>query len=106
MPALKYLSPDLPRPIYDDAYAILEHASGSGELIGSFCDLPIYEQMIDRFGRVYSYVGLAPRRRDGSFDAEAMEPGEFVLPPGLLYVCEQSREKSESTGSSNQMSLI
>ncbi len=106
MPALKYLSPDLPRPTCDDVHAILEHASGSGELIGSLGDYPIYEQVIDRFGRVYSYLGLAPRRRDGSFDVEAMEPGEFVLPPGLLYLCEQSREKSESTSSSDQISLI
>jgi hypothetical protein len=89
-----------------DDYPILRHTTVSGELIGSFRDQPIYERLTDEFGRVYSYVGLAPCRRDGSFDVEAFGCGEFVLPPGLLYLCEETRAKSESARSSDLVTLI
>lgn len=90
---------------YDD-YAILHHTTGAGLLIGSFRDHPIYEQVIDEFGRAYTYLGLAPCRRDGSFDIGAFQPGEFVLPPGLLYLCDEVGAKSVATRSCPQVSLI
>ena len=77
---------------YDD-YSILRRTKASGDLVGVFHDQPIYEQVIDEYGRAYSYVGLAPLRRDGSFDVGGLGPGEFVLPPGLLYRSEESRKK-------------
>jgi hypothetical protein len=90
----------------DDDYSVLDRATGSGEMIGSFRDHPIYERVIDEFGRVYAYLGVAPRRRDGSFDVDALGPGEFVVPPGLLYLCEETRAKSKVPRSSQQISLI
>lgn len=89
-----------------DDYAILYHTTGSGELIGSYRDHPIYEQVTDEFGRVYSYIGLAPFRRDGSFDVDSFGPGEFVLPPGLLYLCEEAKAKSVAKKASLEVSLI
>lgn len=89
-----------------DDYAILHHTTASGALIGSFRDHPIYERVIDEFGRVYGYVGLAPCRRDGSFDVDAFAQGEFVLLPGLLYLCEEARAKRDATKSSPFISLV
>ncbi len=89
-----------------DDYAILHHTTGSGELIGSYRDHPIYEQVIDEFGRVYSYLGLAPCRRDGSFDVDSFGPGEFALPPGLLYLCEEAKVKSVPKKASSAVSLV
>lgn len=89
-----------------DDYAILQHTVGSGELIGSYRDQPIYEQVIDEFGRAYTYLGLAPCRRDGSFDVDSFGPGEFVLPPGLLYLCEEARAKSVKKEAALEISLV
>ncbi len=89
-----------------DDYAILHHTTGSGELIGSYRDHPIYERVTDEFGRVYSYLGLAPCRRDGSFDVDSFGPGEFVQPPGLLYLCDEVKAKSVAKKASLEVSLI
>ena len=98
MPAMKYLSPDLPRRSVENSDAILQGAIGAGPLVGGLGDHPIYAQVIDRSGRTYSYVGLAPRCRDGSVDVDALRAGEFVVPPGLLYLCEDVDPKSRSKG--------
>jgi hypothetical protein len=39
----------------------------------------------DLFGRRFSYSGVVPRRRDGSYDTDVMGSGEFIAEPGLVY---------------------
>lgn len=89
-----------------DDYAMLCHISGAGSLIGSYRDQPIWEQVIDEFGRVFDYLGLAPCRRDGSVDVDALGPGEFVLPPGLLYLCAETRAKAAARQGAGEVSLV
>jgi hypothetical protein len=54
-------------------------------MIGVFSGVPIVDTITDRFGRRFVFVGLAPRQRDGDYDAEMLKTGEFILEPGLLY---------------------
>ena len=75
----------LARTKRDDEYSLLYQATGIGAVIGSYRDQPIHETLIDEFDQTYSYLGLAPRRADGSFDGDAIAPGEYVFLPGLLY---------------------
>jgi hypothetical protein len=35
--------------------------------------------------RRFSYSGVAPRWRDGSYDTDGVGAGEFIVEPGLLY---------------------
>lgn len=66
-------------------YSLLHHTKMDGPVIGTYMDQPIAEAVIDESGRRYVYAGLAPRRRGGRFDTEALRPGEFILQPGLIY---------------------
>ena len=66
-------------------YATLHEARPQGRCVGSYVGCPIREAVVDRDGQRYVYAGLAPRCRDGSLDIDALEPGEFLVPPGLVY---------------------
>ena len=35
--------------------------------------------------RRYSFVGIAAFRWNGQYDCDALQTGEFILPPGLIY---------------------
>lgn len=73
-------------------YFILQDATPSGPHIGGLGDMPIFESVTDYFGKSYSYVGLAPRTWAGEIDVYRLKPGEFILPPGLVYrLCKQPR---------------
>jgi hypothetical protein len=76
----------------DDEHLLLYQATGTGAVIGSYLDHSIHETLVDEFDRTYSYLGLAPRRSDGSFDAALIAAGEYVLPPGLLYRRDDHRD--------------
>jgi hypothetical protein len=62
-----------------------------GPIIGSYAGEPIASVVIDYFGRRYTYVGAAVRRRNGQYDVEALLPGEFLVEPGLVYYCQSDR---------------
>jgi hypothetical protein len=70
------------RPI---EYAILHHPRPDGGVIGSFADHPIFDAVVDEWGRRFEFAGVAPRRRDGQFDPDLLRKGEFIVQPGLIY---------------------
>jgi hypothetical protein len=66
-------------------YFILVEPRADGPLLGYYAGRPIPSAVVDYFGRCYSYVGVAPRRRGGHYDVEALGPGEWIIEPGLVY---------------------
>jgi hypothetical protein len=66
-------------------YSMIVEPRAEGAVIGYFADEPISESVVDTFGRHFSYVGLACRRRDGLIDVTQLKAGEFVAEPGLVY---------------------
>jgi hypothetical protein len=59
-----------------------------GRTVGYWRGRPIADSVTDRTGHRYVYRGLAPRRPDGSLDIEALQGGEWIVAPGLLYAGE------------------
>jgi hypothetical protein len=72
-------------------YSLIRGATPTGPAIGSYAGAPIAASIVDAMGRHYDYAGLAPRRPDGTLDADALRPGEFILSPGLLYKAHKPR---------------
>jgi len=66
-------------------YFILVEPHADGPTVGYYAGRPIAEAVVDCFGRRYSYAGIAPRRRGGQYDVEALGPGEWIMEPGLVY---------------------
>ncbi|HET6390941.1 hypothetical protein [Hyphomicrobium sp.] len=66
-------------------YSVLHSARPEGPAIGALDGREFTEFVRDAFGRLFVYSGVAPRRSDGAFDEEALGPGEFIVPPGLIY---------------------
>jgi hypothetical protein len=66
-------------------YSMIVEPRPEGAIIGYFAGKPISEQVVDLFGRRFSFVGLASFRRDGDVDATALDFGEFIAAPGLVY---------------------
>ena len=66
-------------------YSEIVDPQPEGAVIGFFAGKPFSERVVDIFGRHFSYVGVACRRRDGEFDATVLKPGEFIAEPGLVY---------------------
>jgi hypothetical protein len=77
-------------------YFILVEPKADGPLIGYYAGRPIPAAVVDCFGRRYSYVGVAPRRRSGQYDVESLRPGEWIVEPGLVY---QDIGRGHSSGS-------
>jgi hypothetical protein len=73
-------------------YYLLVEPHPDGPILGSYAGHPIAEGMIDGYGARYTFVGIAPRLRGGSYDSEALLPGEWLVEPGLVY-----RKKSRTT---------
>ena len=69
---------------------VLNQPRAAGALVGYFGDHPFADMVVDPFGRRYRYVGVAPRRRDGTYDLEALRSGEWIVEPGLIYLYESS----------------
>jgi hypothetical protein len=66
-------------------YSMILEPRPEGAVIGYFGEKPISEGVVDAFGRHFTYVGLAGRRRDGQFDVAQLKAGEFIAEPGLVY---------------------
>jgi len=66
-------------------YFILVEPHADGPVVGYYGGRPIPAAVVDYFGRRYSYAGVAPRRRSGQYDVEALAPGEWIIEPGLVY---------------------
>lgn len=66
-------------------YSVLHDAKSAGPVIGKLDGQEFSEFVADEFGRLFVFSGVAPRLRDGRFDGEALKPGEFIVPPGLIY---------------------
>jgi hypothetical protein len=66
-------------------YSMVVGPRPTGPTIGFFGGFPIAERVVDQFGRWFTYVGVACRRRSGQFEVASLEPGEFIVEPGLIY---------------------
>jgi len=66
-------------------YSLIVEPRAEGAVIGYFAGETINECVVDTFGRRFSFVGLASRRRDGRFDVAQLQAGEFIAEPGLVY---------------------
>jgi hypothetical protein len=66
-------------------YSVIVDPQPEGAVIGYFAGKPISEQVVDMFGRHFTYVGVASCRRDGDFDVDHLRAGEFIAEPGLVY---------------------
>jgi hypothetical protein len=77
-------------------FFMLHDARADGPLLGYFADCEIAEAVTDHFGSRYVYAGLAPKRRDGRFDVDALRPGEFIVKPGLVYRLDPDAESARS----------
>ncbi len=72
----------LDRPI---EWSILHNVKPIGPCIGFYADREIPESVVDEFGRRFVYAGVAPRKCNGVYDADALAVGEFIVRPGLVY---------------------
>jgi len=66
-------------------FSILHEVKPTGPSIGFYAGREIPASVVDMFGRRLLYAGVSPRRWDGVFDVEALEAGEFIVQPGLVY---------------------
>ena len=74
-------------------YSILRDAKPEGPAIGKLDGREFSEFVLDEFGQLFAYSGVAPRLSNGQFDDAALKDGEFIVPPGLIYEY-RGREKS------------
>ncbi len=75
-------------------YSILHNPRSAGAVIGKLAGKEISEYVYDEFGRLFVYSGVAPRRRDGAFDDDALGTGEFIVQPGLVYSYHKPRKEA------------
>jgi hypothetical protein len=66
-------------------FSIVHGAKPAGRSIGQYAGQAIPEAIRDDFGNTLTFAGVAPRRLDGEFDVDALQPGEFIVKPGLIY---------------------
>ena len=69
-------------------YFILAKLRFEGPIIGHLQSQAIHETALDESGMRYRYVGLMPRDVDGRFDVNCLQPGEWIVQPGLIYAVE------------------
>jgi hypothetical protein len=66
-------------------YSILIEPRPDGQVIGYYAGRPIAAAVVDHFGRRFTYAGVAPRLRSGTYDVGSLRPGEWIVEPGLVY---------------------
>lgn len=66
-------------------YAILRDVRPAGPVIGFYAGQPIADCVVDSFGELWVYRGVAGRTTQGAFDMAMLGPGEFIVLPGLVY---------------------
>jgi hypothetical protein len=76
------------RPI---EYSILHGVTPAGRSMGTYAGQDISESVVDEYGRYFVYVGLVPRKWNGHYDGNALGPGEFIVPPGLVHRYEDTK---------------
>ncbi len=81
------------RRVHRLEYSILHHTRPEGPVIGRLNGDAISEFVIDDFGRLFAYCGVAPRLSNGQFDDAALKDGEFIVLPGLIYKYRGRAEK-------------
>lgn len=64
---------------------ILRNVMPAGPVIGKYADTPVRETVRDEWGRSYRYAGITAAKRNGTYDPNVLQDGEFVLPPGIIY---------------------
>jgi hypothetical protein len=69
-------------------YYVLDVAS-EGPIIGYLNEQPVPSTVVDRAGHTYRYAGLIPRRPDGGFEVRSLQPGEWIVKPGLVYAMDR-----------------
>jgi hypothetical protein len=79
-PGMKCISPSLPFE-----YFILDHVIPAGPVACTIGTVPVRERVTDNRGNVYQYAGLVRRDPDGRLDVSALNPGEWILEPNLIY---------------------
>lgn len=79
-------------------YYLLVEPRPAGPMIGVYRDQPISQSITDYFGRSFSYDGVAPRRRDGKYDLDALKAGQFIVEPGLLYCADGRKANAQKRG--------
>lgn len=82
---MHHVSFPLRRQRPDIEFFRLHEAKPAGEIVARYHDQDVCDVVIDAHGYRYVFVGLAPRRRDGSYDPAPLKAGEVILEPGLLY---------------------
>ena len=75
-------------------YYVLD-VDSEGAVVGYIGERPVPGTVVDRSGHSYRYAGLAPRCLDGRLDVMSLQPGEWIVEPGLLYVSEDPVEVPE-----------
>jgi hypothetical protein len=66
-------------------YLVVADPRSEGPILGKYGENNIAATVVDCFGRRYDYVGVATRRPSGRYDADALQPGEWIVEPGLVY---------------------
>ena len=77
-------------PFLPIEYFILWDLQFEGEVIGSLAGAPIRETVLDASGTRYHFVGIAQRDCDGRLNVNLLNPGEWIVQPGLIYAVEES----------------
>jgi hypothetical protein len=63
-----------------------------GTAVVTYAKNELPKLVIDGYGRLFEYVGVAPRRIDGEFDVDALKPREFIVRPGHVYRYRKERK--------------
>lgn len=66
-------------------YFLLRNVTAEGPIVGRYEGQDVRQNIVDEWGRRYSFVGIAAFRWDGQYACDALKTGEFILPPGLVY---------------------
>jgi hypothetical protein len=80
---MKKVSPSLPFEYY-----MLHGIAFEGGVACRLGSKLVREQVRDGQGSLYRFVGLASRDAFGRLDVAALEPGEWIVEPDLIYAYE------------------
>ena len=69
-----------------EAFYILTVSARLGDVLGHFHGLVIHEQVRDRRGDLYNFMGLAPTLPDGRVDFEHIGRNQWLVDGRLIYV--------------------
>lgn len=77
-------------PNFPVEYYILAGLEFRGAILGYLSDKPIRESAVDDDGQSYRFAGVATRDANGRYDVFCLEPDEWIVEPGLIYVADLS----------------